>query len=213
MAIIGDKIPWKAFNYGVNCHQIELRFNSALIFTVTATSEGLFAPLEGCLRLLGTVIMVLHSVLAQYFEPLIVYILCFPAEIPLWQSYKHSKANSDVFSILWHPLHLLCPPLGMMVAVLDWWIVRTNWELRSVLWDAPCLSCDSVVRCKSNARRCRLSSPWVLNLISRLLIHEVPGGCARSTLGRFVFVHKQNAGYETKLSYLTSWTKELQELE
>ena len=49
MTILGDEIPSKAFNYGVNCHQIKLRPNSALIFTVTATSEGLFAPLEGCI--------------------------------------------------------------------------------------------------------------------------------------------------------------------
>jgi hypothetical protein len=47
VTILGDEIPFKAFNYGVNCHQIKLRLNSALIFTVTAMSEGLFALLEG----------------------------------------------------------------------------------------------------------------------------------------------------------------------
>jgi len=86
MTILEDEIPSKASNYGVNCHLIQLRLNSALIFTVTATSEGLFAPLEGCLCLLGAIIIMLHSFLAQYFEPLIVYIFSFPVEIPLWQS-------------------------------------------------------------------------------------------------------------------------------
>jgi len=46
MTILSDEIPSKAFNYWVHCHQFKLRLNSALIFTVTATSEGLFAPLE-----------------------------------------------------------------------------------------------------------------------------------------------------------------------
>ena len=49
-------------------------------------SEGLFAPLEGCLYLLCAIIIVLHSFLAQYFDPSIVYIFSFPVEIPLWQS-------------------------------------------------------------------------------------------------------------------------------
>jgi len=86
VTILGDEIPCNAFNYGVKCHQIKLRLNSALIFTVTATSEGPFAPLEGCLCLLGAIIVVLHSFLAQYFEPSTVYIFSFPVEIPLWQS-------------------------------------------------------------------------------------------------------------------------------
>jgi len=86
ITILGHEIPSKAFNYGVNCHQIELRLNSALIFTVSATSEGLFAPLEGCLCLLGAIVIVLHSFLAQYSEPSLVFIISFPVEIPLWQS-------------------------------------------------------------------------------------------------------------------------------
>ena len=48
VTILGDEIPTKGFNYSVNCNQIKLRLNSALIFTVTATSEDLFALLEGC---------------------------------------------------------------------------------------------------------------------------------------------------------------------
>jgi hypothetical protein len=47
MIILVDKIPSKAFNYGIISHQIKLRLNSALIFTITAMSEDLFAPLEG----------------------------------------------------------------------------------------------------------------------------------------------------------------------
>jgi len=59
VTILADDIPSNAFHYGVNCHQIKLRLNSALIFTVTATSEGQFAPLEGCLYILGAIIIVL----------------------------------------------------------------------------------------------------------------------------------------------------------
>jgi len=62
---------------------------------------------------LGVIIIVLHSFLAQYFEPSIVYIFSFPVEIPLWQSYKYLKANNYVFSILWHQLRVLYPLLGV----------------------------------------------------------------------------------------------------
>jgi hypothetical protein len=54
-----------------------------LRFTVTATSEGLFAPLEGCCILLGTITIVLQFFLAQNFKPSIVYIFNFPVEIHL----------------------------------------------------------------------------------------------------------------------------------
>jgi hypothetical protein len=86
VTILGDEIPSKAFNYGVNCLQIKLRLHSALLFTVTVTSEGIFAPLERFLCLLGGFIIILHSFLAQYIEPLIVYTFSFLVEIPLWQS-------------------------------------------------------------------------------------------------------------------------------
>ena len=46
-------------------------------------SEGLFAPPEGCLCDLGAIIIVLHSFLAQYIEPSMVYIFSFPVEILL----------------------------------------------------------------------------------------------------------------------------------
>jgi len=63
-----------------------IRLNSPLIFMVTAMSEGLFAPLEGCLCPLGGVFIVFHLFLAQYFKPSIVYIFNFPVEIPFGQS-------------------------------------------------------------------------------------------------------------------------------
>jgi hypothetical protein len=113
VTILGNEIPWKAFNYWVHYHQIQLRLNSAFIFPVTATSEGLFAPLEGSLCLLGAIRIVLHLFLAEYFEPSIVCIFTFQMEIPLRQSQKHRIANNDVFSILWHQLCVLFPLLGI----------------------------------------------------------------------------------------------------
>ena len=86
VTIVGDNIPWKTFKYGVDCYLIKLILNAALILTVTAMSEGLFAPLEGCICLLGAIFIVLHTFLAQYFEPSIVYIFSFQVEIPFWQS-------------------------------------------------------------------------------------------------------------------------------
>jgi len=126
---------------------------------------------------------------------------------------QHGNANNDVFSILWHQLRVLFPPLGMLGAGLDGYIVRATWELRGVLRDARGLSGESGVRCKGNTRRHKLSSLRVIYSVSRLLIHEMRGGCTRWRLGRFVFVKQHNAGYESKLSYLTSWTKKWQELE
>jgi len=189
MMILRDKIPWKGFNYGVICHQIKLRLNSALIFTVTAMSEGQFALLEGCLCLLGPMIIVLHLFLAQYFKPLIFYISSFTVAIPLWYSSKHCKANNDVFSILWHQFCVLFPLLGVLVAMIIGRTVGKKWELLSLLWDAWRLSCKSGGWCRSNAWRCKLSSPRVLYLISRLVVHEVSGDCTRWNLGRFVFVN------------------------
>jgi len=81
LIILGDEMSSKTFKYVVNSHQIKLRLNSALIFTITTTSKGQLALLEGCLFLLGTIVIVLHSFLAQYFEPLIVYIFSFLVEI------------------------------------------------------------------------------------------------------------------------------------
>jgi len=42
--------------------------------------------LKGVYAFFGVIIIVLHSFLAQYIEPSIVYIFSFPVEIPLWQS-------------------------------------------------------------------------------------------------------------------------------
>jgi len=119
VTIPGDETPLNEFDYGVNCHQIEVRLNSAFIFTVTAMSGGLFEPPEGCSSLLGAIIIVLPSFFAKYFEPSIVYIFSLLVEIPLGQSEQHCKANYDVFSILGHQLHVLFPLLGAFVAVLD----------------------------------------------------------------------------------------------
>jgi len=83
-----------------------------------------------------------------------------------------------------------------LVAVLDGCTVGTTWELLSLLWDAWGLSGKSGMRCQSKAQHCKLSSLCVLNLVSRLLIHEVPGGCARWRLGRFVLINQQNPRYE-----------------
>jgi len=129
LTILGDEIPSKAFHYGVNCHQINLRLSSGLLFTVTATSEGLLSPLEGCLSLLGAMMIVLHSFLARYFEPWIVYIFSLPVEIPLWQSNNHLNGNNDVISILRHRLRALFPPLGVGSRVgwlHSWHNVRTT---------------------------------------------------------------------------------------
>jgi len=134
-------------------------------------------------------------------------------DIPRWQCQKHCKAINDVLSILKHQLCVLCPLLGMVVTVYDGCTVGTTWELLSSLENAGGLSSKSGWWCKSNARRHKHSSPRVLYLPSRLLMNEEPGGCATWRLGRFVFVNQQNTGYESKLSYLTSWTKKSQELE
>jgi hypothetical protein len=77
--------PLKRIQLWGSLLQIKFRLNSALTFTFTVTSEGLFAPLELCVCLLGATIIVLHSFLAQYFDPSMVYIPSFPVEIPLCQ--------------------------------------------------------------------------------------------------------------------------------
>jgi len=46
----------------------------------------------------------------------------------------------------------------------------------------------------------------VLDLVLSLVVFEVPGCFARWRLGHFVFYNQQNAGYESKVSYLESWT-------
>jgi len=169
-----------------------IRLYSALIFTVTAKSEGLFAPLEGCLCFHGEVIIVLHSYSAQYFTPSIVYIFSFPVKTPLWQSLMHRNVNKDGFSILWLQLRVLFPPLGMLVAMLDGCTVGTTWELLSLLGDVWGLSSTCGVWCQSNNRCCQCASPRVIHLVSRLLIDELPGGCVRWRLGCFVLVNQQN---------------------
>jgi len=192
---LDDKIPLTPFNYGVNCYPSELRINSAMIYSITATSEGLFASAQGCLCLLDAIIIGLHSVFAHIIEPSIVSIVRFPAQIPLSPSQMHRKVNNDVSSILWPHLRVLFPPLGRLVAVLDGCTVGTVWELLTLLWDGWGLLSKSCVWFKRNTRCGTVSSPDVRNHISRLRIHVAPGGCARWRLGHFVFVIEQNSGH------------------
>jgi len=49
--------------------------------------------------------------------------------------------------------------------------------------------------CPSDTWHRKHSSPRVRNLVTRLLIYEVPGGCTISRLRRFVFNNQQNSGY------------------
>jgi len=155
-------------------------------------SGGLFAPLDRCWYQLGAVIIVLHSFLAQYFKPSIVYICSFPVELPLWLSENLHKANNDVFPFQWHHLSVLFPPLGMLVPVLDGCTVGTIGVLLGLLWNVQGLSCKCRVRCQIDGQHCKPSTPRVLHVIWMLFIYEVPGGCARWKLGRFVFVKQQN---------------------
>jgi len=66
---------------------------------------------------------------------------------------------------------------------------------------------------KSNTSCHEISSPRLLDIISWLLIQKVACGCASWRLGHFVFVTKQNAGFISKISFLTSWTKKSWHLE
>jgi hypothetical protein len=117
--------PWQSAGMrSIEKHSIlgltGIRLNSALIFTVTATSEGLFAPVEWCLCLLGAFIIGLHSFLAQYIEPSIVYIFSFSVENLLWQRQKHCKSNNEVFSVLRH--HLRVPVLRLGIGSRVGWL-------------------------------------------------------------------------------------------
>jgi hypothetical protein len=97
--ILGNEIPCSALNYAVNCHQIKPRLFSALPLTVTATSEGLFAPLEGCLCLLDVNIILLYLCMAQYFKPSIVFNFNVTVQIPFCQTEMHRNEENHVFSI------------------------------------------------------------------------------------------------------------------
>jgi len=79
-------------------------------------------------------------------------------------------------------------------------------DLLSLLRDARGLSCKTDVWYKSNARHGKLSSRRVLNLVSTLVMHDMPGSSAWWRLGRFVFVHQQNSQAEP-------WSKKSPELE
>jgi len=98
MRILRDEIPSKEFNYAVNRPQIILRLNSTLIFSVTATSEGPFPPLEGSLCLIGPIIIVLHLFLAKYFEPSIGFFQLHGGNPPLAEL---KASQSDQWRILY----------------------------------------------------------------------------------------------------------------
>jgi hypothetical protein len=176
-------------------------------------SEGRFALLEGCVCHVGTIIIVFNSFLAPRFVPLIVSIISFAVVISLWQSYKPRKDNNNVLTILRHQLFVLFSPLVVLVALLDVCTLARPRELLSLLQGVRCLCIKRGVWYKKNARRCKLSSPWILYLVSRLVIHVMPGGCISWWLGCFVFIYKENAGNESKLRYLTSWMKKSPDLE
>jgi hypothetical protein len=96
-----------------------------LIFTVTPKSEDLFAPLEGCLCLLGVVIIVLPTFLAQYYELSIVYIFNFPVEIPFGR--PKSIAKQALIYSLSYDISCLCFfHHEVLVALLDGCTVGTT---------------------------------------------------------------------------------------
>jgi hypothetical protein len=167
-----------------------IRLNVTLIFTVTPTSEDLFAPLEGCLCLLQMAITILHSFFAQYIEPSIVSIFSFSMVIPLWDSWKHCKANNDI-SCMW-VFH--CSGL---IAVFDSCTVGTTWEQLCLLSHVSDLSGKSGMKYQSNPQHCKLTWQPVLNHVSSLLIHEMPGYCARFSQGWVVVFIRKNAEYES----------------
>jgi len=82
--------------------------------------------------------------------------------------------------------------------MLDTCTVGTTWELLSLLRDARGLSGTNNMWIKSNAWRHKLSSPQVLNLVSRLVVHEVACGFPRRRLGHFVFVNQWNSQVEPR---------------
>jgi len=83
-------------------------------------------------------------------------------------------------------------PQGMLVAMLNGSTVRITWQLLGMFRDTQGLSSISGLLCKCNTQCRKRSSPQVLILICRLLIHEVPSGCVRWRLGHVVFVNQQN---------------------
>jgi hypothetical protein len=166
-----------------------------LIFTVTATSEGLFEPLERCLFHLGPILIVLHSFLAQYFEPR----LCISSASRWTCHFGRAKSITKriMTDSLTYDISCLCFFHCLaLLAVLNGCTVGTNWELHGSLWDARVLSGENGVGWKRNARVRKLSSPGVLNIVWRLSVHEVPGCSAMLMLGTLCWLtnttHKLN---------------------
>jgi len=82
--------------------------------------------------------------------------------------------------------------------MLDGCTVGTTWEQPSLLRDARGLSGTNDVSCKSNAEHHKLSYRRVLNLVSRLVMHEVPGDSERWWLRRVLFVNQQKSQVEPR---------------
>jgi len=110
--ILGEEIPWTAISYWVSSHQSKLRLNSARIFIGTAKSQHSFSPLEESLCLLGAIMIVLHSFLAQYIDPSIVYTFRLLLQIPFSQTQYRCSANDHILSFLWHQVCLLLWAMG-----------------------------------------------------------------------------------------------------
>jgi hypothetical protein len=82
--------------------------------------------------------------------------------------------------------------------MLDGCTVGTTWDVLSLLRDAPGVSSIQDVRCKGNPWCLKLSSPQILDIVSGLVIHEVPGCLARWRQGWLVFVKQQNSQVEPR---------------
>jgi len=188
MTILGDEISWKAFNYVVNCHQIKLSIDihcNSNVWRSICTAWKVFMPSwrghHSIALVFGTILRTIDCV----YYPL-------PGGNPPFAEQKALQSEQ------WHSLHLMTSVacafstarrFGTFVGWLHSWD-----NLRTTQFAPRCTRSNQEhgVWCNTNARCRKRSSPRVLNLVSRLLIHEVPGGCARWMLGRFVFVNKQN---------------------
>jgi hypothetical protein len=119
-----------------------------------------------------------------------LYIFSFPVEFPICQSWKIHKMNNAVSCVLWHQLCVLCPLVVMLFTLLERCIVATTSERLSLLRDTQGVSGTCEVGCQSHSLCGRLISARVLNLISSLLTHQVPGSWARCKLRSLVFVNQ-----------------------
>jgi len=139
-----------------------------------------------------------HSI-ALLLGTVLQIIVCVYRQFPCGNSSlaKLKASQIEEWRILYPMTSIACAfstarCVGSRVGLLH---IGTTRELLCLLWDARRLSCKSGMWCKSNAWCCKLSSPRVLHLLSRLVVYEVPSGSARWRLDRVVFVNQQNTGY------------------